>query len=84
MDWLDEERPLNNAFAITPRKTGKAIIAVTDEQADKLDAVAPGFSVDGWTIDRLVRVTCILQFRFKGDKEVYFRARKPVSCCRNG
>jgi hypothetical protein len=33
MDWLDEERPLNNAFAITPRKTGKGVIAVTDEQS---------------------------------------------------
>jgi hypothetical protein len=73
MDWLDEERPLNNAFAITPRKTGKGVIAVTDEQADKLDAIAPGFTVNGWTIDRLVRVHIILQAD-KGDKEVYFRA----------
>jgi hypothetical protein len=42
-------------------------------RADKLDAIAPGFTVNGWTIDRLVRVHIILQAD-KGDKEVYFRA----------
>jgi len=73
MAWLEEERPLNNAFAITPRKTGKNIITVTDEQAHQLDTLAPGFTVNGWAIDRLVRVYLLLNAD-KGDKEVYFRA----------
>jgi hypothetical protein len=73
IDWLDEERPLNNAFAITPRKTGKGVINVTDEQADKLGAIAPGFTVTGWTIDRLVRVYLLLKAD-KGDKEAYFKS----------
>jgi hypothetical protein len=73
MDWLDEERALNTAFAVTPRKTGKGVINVTDEQAHQLTSIASGFSVDGWTIDRLVRVYLLLNAD-KGDKETYFRA----------
>jgi hypothetical protein len=73
MDWLDEERPLNTAFAITPRKTGKGVITVTSEQAHQLTSIASGFSVDGWAIDRLVRVYLLLKAD-KGDKETYFRA----------
>jgi hypothetical protein len=71
--WLDEERPLNNAFAITPRKTGKGTITVTGEQAHQLSSIAPGFTVNGWTIDRLVRVYLLVSAD-KGDKEAYFRA----------
>lgn len=73
MAWLDEERPLNTAFAITPRKTGKAVITVTGEQAHQLTSIAIGFTVDGWAIDRLVRVYLLVKAD-KGDKEVYFRA----------
>jgi hypothetical protein len=73
IDWLDEDRPLNNAFAVTPRKTGKNIITVTDEQAHQLSSVAAGFTVEGWTLDRLVRVYLLLKAD-KGDKEAYFRA----------
>jgi hypothetical protein len=73
MAWLDEERPLNNAFAIAPRKTGKGIITVTDEQAHQLDTLASGFKVNSWALDRLVRVYLLLSAD-KGDKEAYFKA----------
>jgi hypothetical protein len=73
MDWLDEPRPLNTAFAVTPRKSGKAIIKLTDEQAHQLDTLAPGFTVKGWSIDRLIRVYLLL--RADQDNETaYFKA----------
>lgn len=72
MDWLDETRLLNTKFAMTPRKTGKGIITVTAEQAEQLAAIASGFAVDGWSIDRLVRVYLLISAD-KGDKDEYFR-----------
>jgi hypothetical protein len=71
--WLDEERPLNNAFAVTPRKTGKGVITVTAEQVHQLASITPGFTIKSWGIDRLVRVYLLLKAD-KGDKEAYFRA----------
>ncbi|MFD2865864.1 EboA domain-containing protein [Mucilaginibacter antarcticus] len=71
MDWLDETRPLNTAFAVTPRKTGKSIITVTEEQVHQLDTLAPGFTVEGWSIDRLIRVYLLVGADSR-DKEAYF------------
>jgi hypothetical protein len=58
--WLEEERALNTSFVLLPRKTGKAIINISKEQAEQLNSIIPGFSVDGWSIDRLGRAFLLL------------------------
>lgn len=70
--WLEEKRALNTAFVLLPRKTGKAIINVKPEQARQLDALVPGFSVDGWSADRLGRAYLLLNLDAT-DKNEYFR-----------
>lgn len=66
--WLAEKSVLANhstqqlstAFVSMPRKTGKAVIHFTKEQANALSSARPGFSIDNWTIDRLCRVWLLL------------------------
>lgn len=70
--WLEEKRALNTAFVLLPRKTGKAIINVKPEQAQQLNALVPGFSVDGWSADRLGRAYLLLNLDAT-DKNEYFR-----------
>nr|WP_255670485.1 EboA domain-containing protein [Mucilaginibacter sp. UR6-11] len=55
-----------------PRKTGKAVVNVTAGQSGQLDAIIPGFTVDGWTIDRLGRAYLLLNLD-TADKDAYFR-----------
>jgi len=62
----------NTAFILTPRKTGKAIIHFSEAEKEKLSAIRPGFSIDGWAIDRLSRVWLLLQLDTT-DKDKYFR-----------
>jgi hypothetical protein len=70
--WLDEGQALNTSFVLLPRKTGKAIITITDEQNEQLATAIPGFSVDGWSIDRLGRAYLLLNLD-ASDKNEYFR-----------
>lgn len=63
----------NNSFAQLPRKTGRAIIQVTDAQAAQLQQLYPGFYINGWTADRLARVWLLLQLDSSG-KEKYFNS----------
>lgn len=70
--WLEEKRALNTAFVLLPRKTGKAIINITAHQSKQIDAIIPGFSVDGWSIDRLGRAYLLLNLDVSDQKE-YFR-----------
>ena len=62
----------NTAFILTPRKTGKAIIQFREAEKEKLSAIRPGFSIDGWAVDRLCRVWLLLQLDAT-DKDKYFR-----------
>jgi hypothetical protein len=71
--WLEEERPLNSAFVMLPRKTGKAVINVTPEQSQTIAQAIPGFSVDGWSIDRLGRAYLLINLDSSG-KESYFKS----------
>ncbi|MCC8409394.1 EboA domain-containing protein [Mucilaginibacter sp. UR6-1] len=65
--WLSKQGDINNtanfnaAFAMMPRKTGKAVITITTEQAEQLNTIRPGFVIEGWTADRLGRVYLLLQ-----------------------
>lgn len=75
--WLsriDANNPaaFNGAFAIVPRKTGKAVIQISTEQKEKFNSIRPGFDIDGWTADRLARVWLLIQPN-AADKEKYFR-----------
>lgn len=70
--WLDEPRPLNTAFVLLPRKTGKAIINITPEQTEQLNAIINDFNIDGWSVDRLGRVYLLLNLDI-AHKDEYFR-----------
>ncbi|HTN06797.1 EboA domain-containing protein [Agriterribacter sp.] len=61
--WLNEKvAPANNsqsfniAFVSVPRRTGKAVIALTNEQVAAIGEAGAGSTITGWTIDRLCRV----------------------------
>ncbi|MGF7079447.1 EboA domain-containing protein [Mucilaginibacter sp. UYCu711] len=71
--WLEEERPLNSAFMLLPRKTGKAIINSTPEQSQQIAEAIPGFSVVGWTVDRLGRAYLLMNLD-PSDKDAYFKS----------
>jgi hypothetical protein len=76
--WMEEKTSLltslhlNAAFAMMPRKTGRAVIHVTEEQNRTVQAARPGLSIRGWTIDRLSRVWLLMQVEAR-EKETYFR-----------
>ncbi|OLY94700.1 hypothetical protein BUE76_06570 [Cnuella takakiae] len=68
--WLQEKSAAVNqsgnsafavAFAAMPRKTGKAVVTLSEEQEQKLAAARKGLSIQGWTLDRLARVWLLLQ-----------------------
>ena len=61
-NWLEEERALNTSFMLLPRKTGKGIINITQEQSEQLAAIIPGFFVGDWSIDRVGRVFVEVRF----------------------
>lgn len=64
--WLSQQGDINHAaafnaaFAMMPRKTGKGIINISPEQAEQLNTIRPGFTIEGWTADRLGRVYLLL------------------------
>lgn len=47
-------------FTALPRFTGKPLLIVSPEQTATLDQMRPGFTVAGWTLDRLARVWWLL------------------------
>jgi hypothetical protein len=76
--WMHEKASsslpvhFNTAFVVMPRKTGKQVIHVTEEQEAQIEEGRPGFKVQSWTTDRLARVWLLLQLD-EADKETYFR-----------
>lgn len=69
---VNDPAVLNAAFSLMPRKTGKGLLNLSNEQAAEIAVVKPGFSLSGWTIDRLGRV-CLLIHLEPGEKDRYFR-----------
>ena len=51
---------LNTAFAIVPRKSGRTIIKLTEEQHHQLQSIRPNLYIKHWTIDRLCRVWLLM------------------------
>lgn len=60
----------NQTFTAIPRFTGKEIIRISTEESEQLQQLLPSFFVQGWTLDRLVRVWWLLQLPVT-DKSVY-------------
>jgi hypothetical protein len=54
-------RQFNTAFVSIPRKTGRAVIHFTTQQAEALAEARPHFTIDNWTVDRLCRAWILLQ-----------------------
>lgn len=75
-NWIREKSSfptqLNMTFSAIPRKMGKKAITVTPEQDSQIITLCPGFSVNGWTIDRLSRVWLLTQLNSE-DKENYIK-----------
>src|SRR5690348_13129961 len=63
---------LNTTFTSVPRKTGKKLIEITKEQNENISELCPGFSLQGWTTDRLSRVYLLMKLN-SSDKEQYIR-----------
>lgn len=65
--WLQQQSSpgdivrFNKTFVLIPRKTGKEYIQVSAEQLKALQQIRPGFSIAGYTIDRLCRLWLLLQ-----------------------
>lgn len=65
-NWLSDRflvldtMAINSAFAMMPRKTGKSMVPVTELQNAEIDRIKPGFTLKGWTADRLARLCLIL------------------------
>lgn len=77
--WLQQQESMpdgvagfNKAFMLIPRKTGKALVQIPADQSTMLELVKPGFSLNGYTIDRLCRVWLLLQLD-STNEELYFK-----------
>lgn len=78
--WLGEEgqyartgkdvRKFSIAFVAMPRKTGKSALNLSENVEADLSRLRKGFSVKGWTADRLARAWLLMQLD-AGDKEQY-------------
>ncbi len=79
-EWLEEKAilirqengstQLNLAFAAIPRKTGRQLVKITDDEKKVIEEVHDGFSIDDWTIDRLSRLWLLMQAD-ASDKNAY-------------
>ena len=57
----DKAIQLNQAFSQLPKHAGKNLLELTAEESDQINELFPGFSVAGWSIDRLARVWLLMQ-----------------------
>lgn len=80
--WLEQQgarategevSKFNIAFVAMPRRTGKAIVDVTREEAATIDKIRKGLQVNGWSADRFARVWLLMQLK-ADDKEKYVSA----------
>lgn len=77
--WMNEKiapvgdiRQFNIAFVSVPRKTGKNILRVTDEQNAAIREAGAGLDITSWTVDRLSRIWLVSSLHHK-DEEKYFQ-----------
>ncbi len=63
-DVIQEEKgntQLNLAFAATPRKTGRHLVKLNEDELKIIEEIHKGFSIDDWTTDRLGRLWLLMQ-----------------------
>lgn len=72
LSWLLQDGNFNTRFVMLPRKTGKAALQISNEQANSLNNIIVGFSLKGWSVDMLGRAWVLLSLD-AADKEQYFR-----------
>ena len=61
-----------STFTAVPRQTGKFSLALTEAEISELQKNTEGFSLKGYTIDRLVRVWLLLKWPFE-NKDAYLK-----------
>ncbi|MEX6689637.1 EboA domain-containing protein [Danxiaibacter flavus] len=78
-NWLHENTNqantgrFNRTFAAIPSKTGKASVSITNDQQKQIASLLPGFTIEGWPVDRLCRVWLLMQLDAT-DQQKYFRS----------
>jgi hypothetical protein len=72
LNWLQQKSNFNTQFVVVPRKTGKAALSVSNENAIQLDRILTGFSLNGWSVDMLGRAYVLLGLN-ETNKDEYFR-----------
>lgn len=68
----DNASQLNLAFVTVPRKTGKQILELTQEEKGSLKQIDPQFLMDDWTVDKLSRIWLLMQLN-AADKAIYIK-----------
>jgi hypothetical protein len=64
-------------FSAIPRITGKAVLHISSEEEAAIGQLRRGFSLNGYTLDRLARVWWLLQCPL-ADEEVYVKAMEQL------
>jgi hypothetical protein len=72
LNWLQQKGNFNTQFVLVPRKTGKAALHISDDEARQLDGLIPGFTLNGWSVDMLARAWLLLELD-ETNTEEYFR-----------
>lgn len=52
---------LRTAFSAVPRKTGRSIVELTENEIKAIKSLGDGFSMKNWTTDRLCRLWLLMQ-----------------------
>lgn len=66
----DQPAQIAKVFVMLPRKTGKLLAAVNDDQQKALDKAGFGY-IRNWTIDRLSRVWLLSNFTAVDEEQLY-------------
>jgi len=72
LNWLQQKGNFNTQFVLVPRKTGKGGLHISPDEAKQLDALIPGFSLNGWSVDMLGRAYLLLELD-ESNTDEYFR-----------
>ena len=57
-----DKKALFLAFGLTPRKVGKADLALSADDLTAANSVRPGWKPQGWTVDQIVRTLFVLVY----------------------
>jgi hypothetical protein len=71
LNWLQQKGNFNTQFVLVPRKTGKAVLQISESETRQIDAIIPGFSLSGWSVDMLARAYLLLELD-ETNTEEYF------------